>query len=311
MALSKYLRMPQYEVKRYPVEQLEKVQQLFSRSFGGRCLSLEMLTWQMDRNPCLQRRATSLWRDDILVAYNALTPHPAILKGEDIVSAVSGTSMADTRFMGSSIQLFTECAKQNDDIALIYGFPNRNSFGITVKYVRHHYVGDVAFWTAKAEKKNVTDKIQPFSSFSDEYEKISRELAKTHIFIKTRKCEFLNWRFFQKPGYEYKGFEYIDTKRRGYIVVDIYEEYGSKQLQVVDLIADSKEVLRELLQYASSLACEWSCRFVKLWLTSDHYKEVLEESGFVYGDHPFPMTCWTRDLDLNKCYITMVDSDIF
>ena len=83
------------------------------------------------------------------------------------------------------------------------------------------------------------------------------------------------------------------------------------QLQIVDLIADTKEVLREMLQFASNLAYEWSCRFVKLWLTSDDYKELLEESGFVYGDHPFPMTCWTQDLDIKKSYITMVDSDIF
>lgn len=311
MALSKYLRIPQYEVKQYPVEQLEKVQQLFSRSFGGRSLSLEMLKWQMDRNPCLQRRATSLWQNDTLVAYNALTPHPAILNGEEVISAVSGTSMADTHFMGSSIQLFTECAKQNNDIALIYGFPNHNSFGITVKYVKHHYVGDVAFWIAKAERKNVTDKIQSFFSFSNEYEKISRDLSKTHIFVKTRKREFLNWRFFQKPGYDYKGFEYIDIKRRGYIVVDVYEENGMKQLQVVDLIADSLDVLYELLNYAINLAFVWHCSIVKLWLTSDFYKAVLEDSGFEYGEHPFPMTCWTQDLDIAKSYITMEDSDIF
>ena len=53
MAGSKYLRLPQYEVGRYPKNQLEKVQALFSQAFGGRKESLEMLQWQMEDNPCL------------------------------------------------------------------------------------------------------------------------------------------------------------------------------------------------------------------------------------------------------------------
>jgi len=62
MAGSRYLRLPQYEVGRYPKGQLEKakVQALFSLAFGGRNESLEMLQWQMEDNPCPQERATSL-----------------------------------------------------------------------------------------------------------------------------------------------------------------------------------------------------------------------------------------------------------
>ena len=36
MAQSKYLRLPQYEVGKYPKNQLEKIQMLFSQAFGGR-----------------------------------------------------------------------------------------------------------------------------------------------------------------------------------------------------------------------------------------------------------------------------------
>lgn len=311
MVLSKYLKLPIYDVKGYPKNEIGKVQELFSKAFGGRQLSLDGVRWQMEQNPCLRERAVSLWRGDMLVAYTALTPCPAIFHGNDIVTAVSGTTMANEDFPGASFQLLSECEKQNDDIQIIYGFPNRNSFGICIKYLKHNYIGDVAFWSAKAVKQSVTDKIQSFSEFTDEYEKISRELSKTHIFIKRRKKDYLNWRFFQKPGIDYKGFEYIDTRRRGYIVVDIYEEEGLKQLQVVDLVADSKEVLQELLRYSVNLASEWNCKIVKLWLTSLYYKDVLEECGFVYGEHPFPMTCWSQDLDISNSYITMVDSDIF
>lgn len=308
MARSKYLRLPQYEVGNYPKDKLDRVQALFSQAFGGRTESLEMLKWQMEDNPCLQGRATTLWDGNNLVAYNALTPHPAFLYGKEVISAVSGTTMADEHYPGSSLQLFTECAKQNEDVDIIIGFPNHNSYGITVKYLAHHYVGDVAFWTADSKEIVPSDKIHEFREFSGEYEVISRELSKTHDLIKKRQKDFLNWRIFQKPEFEYRGFEY---EKRGYIVVDTYVENEIKQLQIIDVIADSDKVFAELLKFAINLANEWGCKTVKLWLTSEHYKPVLETTGFSYGEHPFAMTVWTQDLDLAKSYITMIDSDIF
>ena len=80
---------------------------------------------------------------------------------------------------------------------------------------------------------------------------------------------------------------------------------------IVDILAESDEVLSGLLSFAINLGYEWECSKVKLWLTSDRFKKTLEKNGFVYGEHPFAMTVWNQDLDLSKSYITMVDSDIF
>ena len=302
------LRIPQYEVGQYPAKQLNKVQELFSQAFGGRTISMDIIQWQMEKNPCLKRRATSLWREEDLVAYKVLTPQPAILDGRDVISALSGTVMADKRFPGASIQLYTECARQNEDINIIYGFPNRNSYGITVKYLKHYYVGDIAFWTARPRMTKTSDKIHEFWEFTDEYENISKGLSKTHVFIKRKEKSFLNWRFFQKPGYNYRGFQY---GKQGYIVVDIYIENGMRQLQVIDILAVSENVMDELLKYALNLAVDLKCDAIKLWFTSKQYVEVLAQNGFVYGEHPFAMTVWNQDLDISRSYITMADSDIF
>ena len=308
MAPSKYFRVTQYKAGTYPKNQLDKVRILFSNAFGGRTLSEEGLRWQMEGNPCLKERATSLWEGDRLIAYNALTPFPAILCGKDIIAAVSGTTMADEDFPGTSVQMKTEIKKQNEDINVFFGFPNRNSFRISVKYLDAHYVGDVAFWMAAAKKMTISEKIHEFYEFTGEYEAISRELAKEHEFIKLRNKDFLNWRFFQKPGAEYHGYEY---EKRGYIVADIYIENEAKQLQIVDILADSEEIMDALLKYAVNLAHEWDCSVAKLWLTSKRYEKLLEENGFLYGEHPFPMTVRDQDLDIAKSYITMGDSDIF
>ena len=131
---------------------------------------------------------------------------------------------------------------------------------------------------------------------------------KIYDFIKIRDRDFLNWRFFGRPGFQYRGFEY---EKRGYLVADTYVENGTRQLQVVDILADSEEVMDALLKYAVNLAYEWDCSAVKLWLTSRWYKEILERNGFAYGEHPFAMVVWDQDLDISNSYITMGDSDIF
>ena len=192
MGRANYLRLPQYEVGGYPKDQPEKVQALFSQAFGGRHESLEMLQWQIERNPCRNNRATTLWDGGTLVAYNALTPGPAYLNGKEVVCAVSGTTMVDEHYPGASLQLLTECDRQNRDIGIIFGYPNRNSFGITVKHLKHHYVGDVAFWTAEPKKMEVSENIREFKSFPAEYEAIAKALSQTHELIKARKAEYLN-----------------------------------------------------------------------------------------------------------------------
>lgn len=310
--LNRFLRLPRYTTKKYPKERLETVQELFSKAFNGRLLSINSIKWQMENNPCLKERATSLWQDDILVAYNALTPFSAILKGKEIIAAVSGTSMVNENYLGASVQLHQETEKQNQDINVIYGFPNRNSFGIAVKYLKHRYIGDIAFWVANAEPKAYTNLMCEMYSFSDEFEEISRKLAKEHDFIKIRYCEFLNWRFFQKPNNSYKGFAFLeDGRKHGYIIVNTYLENGIKQLQVVDILADSKAVFKQLLLFAVNLAYNWECKHVKLWLSSDFYRNVMVDSGFTYGEHPFKMVVWNGDLNISRCYLTMADSDIF
>lgn len=308
MALSKYFKVTQYQVGGYPKDQLEKVQTLFSQAFGGRTLSIETLHWQMEKNPCLKERATSLWQGETLVAYNALTPFWAILRGEEIVAAISGTSMGDENYPGTTVQIAMESDKKNKDIQMVIGFPNHNSFGITIRYLKDYYAGDIAFWTSKARKIDVPEIINEFFSFSEEYEVISRKLAQEHEFINIRKKDFLDWRFFQKPRIKYRAFEY---EKRGYIVVDIYVDNGTRQLQVVDILVDSEEVMDVLLKYAINLSYKWDCEEVKLWLTSKRYTKVLKQNGFTYGNHPFAMTIRNQMLDIHNSYITMADSDVF
>lgn len=312
MKSSKYLRIPQYEVRGYPENETEKVCRLFSDAFGGRTLSAEMLRWQMDENPCLKKRATSLWDGEILVAYNALTPAKALYEGREIYTAVSGTTMADEKYAGVSVQLFKECRKRNQDIEIIIGFPNHNAYGVSVRYSNHRYVGDVAFWSCPVKELETKTDIREILIFTEEHGELWRNVADQYQYIKIRDKNYLNWRFFHKPEYDYSAYELVKAgKVCGYMVADIYVECGMKQLQIVDLLAVDDESMSVLLGYSLNLGYQKGCGIVKAWMTSKHHEKIFLDAGFTYGEHPFAMTVWDKNLVIEESYLTMCDSDIF
>ena len=148
-------RIPQYEAKGYVDGFEEKAQELFRNCFGGREFNDKAWEWQFKNNPCLTKRVTTLWDNDILVALTALTPAYATVDGKQAICAVSGTTMARNDYRGVSIQLVLESGNQNTDIEFKYSFPNKQAFRIATQFYGHHYVGDIAFWTRVPQKIEV------------------------------------------------------------------------------------------------------------------------------------------------------------
>lgn len=304
-------RIPQYKAAGYVEGFEDKAQELFSRCFGGRKFDTEVWDWQFNSNPYFNRRVTTLWDEDTLIAMTALTPSFALVDGREVVSAVSGTTMARDDYRGVSIQLVSECGKQNRDIEFKYSFPNRQAFRIATKFYGHHYVGDVAFWTARPRRLPRDERVSKFELFTTEHGDLYRGVADAHSYMKRRDKDYLNWRFVQKPRAGYGLYEYADYGVSGYVVVNEYREGEESHLQIVDIVANSEEAFACLMQHAINLAYENGDDIVKLWLTSRAYKRTLEGMGFAYGMQPFRVTVWDRDIDLEDAYITMSDSDVF
>lgn len=306
------MKLPQYEVKTYQDGFENQIVDLFSVAFNGRKFPLNSWQWRFKQNPCLNERLTTLWDGEKLIAHNGLTPFFATFIGKQIVAANSGTTMAREEYMGVSIQLFEECNKQNQDIDVIYGFPNKNSFRITTKYAKHLYLGDIAFWECKTRKETVAQEIKSFECFDDKHESIYQYIAKEHDFIINRTKSYLNWRFVKKPDIKYDLFDLTENGEKvGYIVINEYIENNQKQLQVIDFAAKNTEYTEKLLRFAINESQKRNCEITKLWMTSDKYKDLLLSLGFKKGNHLFPMTSWRQFWDLSKSYITMADSDVF
>lgn len=305
-------RIPQYEAKGYVDGCWKKADELFSAAFGGRHFQKDAWEWQFHKNPCRNKCITTLWDGDTLVALNALTPAYALLKQEKTLVALSGTTMARDDHRGASLQLIRECAEQNRDIQMIYAFPNKNAINSALRWHGHTHVGDIAFWSCSPRSITIDPRIRKITEFSELHGMLYAQIAEEYTFIKMRTEEFLNWRFVQNPVIDYEIYEYTDgTSPLGYAVLDEYIENGQKQLQVIDYVAISKDVLYALFSYAINASFEKGCSLIKTWMTVPKYEEIMRDLGFVYGEHPFPMTLWKGMLNITESYITMADSDIF
>ena len=307
----KKLNIPQYEIKWYSEADNPKIQELFARCFGGRTISNEAIEWQLMRNPVLKKRAVALWDQDALIAYTSLTPSYCTLNGQVLRCACSGTTMAHDEYLGVSVQLFKECERLNSDIEVIYGFPNKNSFPIT-KYVGHHYVGDMAFWHRKPQCDSDDSHIGEIFAFGEKHGELYKPLTKNHSFIKNRNTDYLNWRFVDRPGFNYRIYEYaVSSDILGYMVVSVYQTEDELHYQIIDLIAENKDVFKSMMRFAIHKSYLMQADVVKLWMPSKEYAGTLEELGFAYGLQPFKCSIWNNQIVLEDSYLTMSDSDIF
>lgn len=302
----------QYEIKEYSDKYVDAVQELFAKCFGGREFPLDRWQWQFEENPCLKERITTLWDKNKLIALTAITAKYAFVNGLLQITGLSGTTMADAEYSGVSLQLLSQCIKQNDDIASIYGFPNKNSYRIFTKFAGFDYIADVCAWTKVPCATQVEKNVKKIESLSREHADLYLDLVKKHDFIIVRDEKYLDWRFNKKPGVDYKKADYCDGNAvQGYVVYDTYQEGEEQHYQIIDIVAVNEHAFKALINFVVNEAYFAKADVVKLWLTSELYEQYLQELGFEYGYQPFKLCVWNNHIDVKKCYLTMSDSDVF
>jgi len=303
----------QYEARKYSDKYVVDAQKLFAKCFNGREFPLENWQWQFEENPCLRERITTLWDENKLIALTAITAKYAFVNGSRQIIGLSGTTMADADYFGVAIQLQDEClAKQNIDIGLIYGFPNKNAFVLATKFWGFNYIADICAWTKVPCATQVKKNVKEIESLSREHADLYLNLVKKHDFIVARDEKYLDWRFNRKPGVDYKKAEYCDSNAvQGYVVYDTYQEREELHYQIIDIVAVNEHAFKALINFVVNKAHSAKADVVKLWLTSELYEQYLQELGFEYGYQPFRLCVWNNHIDVKKCYLTMSDSDVF
>ncbi len=120
--------------------------------------------------------------------------------------------------------------------------------------------------------------------FLKEHGSFLDELMKENGNIPLKTAEYLNWRFFERPGTTYTALLAMREKRAvGYIVFRCVSEEGKTNGRIVDLLVrrGEKEGLRALLKTAEATLRKRGSRLVRIYGSNDPFvQKELARAGF-------------------------------
>lgn len=122
----------------------------------------------------------------------------------------------------------------------------------------------------------------PLDRFTDEFDAFYSRLARRLDFCVEKNADWMNWRFFRRPGLPYT----VYTAREagvlaGYIVLKRWTDPdGYRKAHILDLHAANESAAAKMLQAAESYAA--GCGELNLWAAQGcPYRKWLEASGFL------------------------------
>ena len=136
--------------------------------------------------------------------------------------------------------------------------------------------------------------IHRLSGFDERFDTFWKRAAKEIRVAVIRDCQYLNWRYIDKPLGNYVILSAAQGKELlGFCVVEIIDTPTSKTAAIVELLVLPEELQAgyALLSKACLTAKENNCWQIQCWMLPEHkrYTNLLKHSGFVFfGNRLFP-----------------------
>ncbi len=235
-----------------------RILDLFRASFA-REISPSVWDWLNSKCPTGRNR-TSLVEDvksGQLVASYSLLPIRLRFNGQETKASLCTNVNTHPDYQGRG--LFTKLgryalageAQQTTRVSL--GMPNRKA------YPGHMAVGWQVMcplpFLVKHHCSSRHHSCREVESFDSRMDQFHARLSERFSFIILKDHAFMNWRVAERPGRQYTRFVCEEGQElRGYVVLKQFEEQGYRKAHILDIHADSSEILRELLAAAESLA---------------------------------------------------------
>lgn len=278
-----------------------------------------------------------------ILGHVGLWIHNVYIEGERQKIGLRIDTMVDPDERGKGIykQLIesqTEYAKDSN-ISMLYGFPAEKAKELFIRYAEATHMEDVPrlallltpfasasnrhaifklftkldnlFVRRRLKKMKVHEAIEKTEWCDDRFDHL-QETAKSTFPVKiARDKNYLNWRYFEHPEYDYNMLTFVeDGELKGYLVYCILpeNEEGSVNGRIVDMdVADweNETVSKELIQAA--LIYMQSTNIIQAWaLAHTPLYQLLRIKQFVHVDNPMPLVA--KELTVDKDYIESVRS---
>jgi hypothetical protein len=292
-------------------------------AFGRRMVRREW-EWRFLRKPAGKGLVELAWDGTTLAGHYALSPVRMRVRGNDVLAALSGTTMTHARYRGAGLFPLlarrTYARAQQAGQVLVMGFPNRYSHRGLVRDLGWQDVHEVPKLAAKVSDIGPVGEepgVAELKRFDRRFDLLWDAVKDVHPISVVRDRRYLQWRFVENPESEYRIFACRDGRRiSGYAVAKRYE----RELHVVDILCLNAESGVRLVHRVAGAAAQLGLPVVSMWLNPAlELHHELERLGFRPGA-PVTYFCvlplgsaplLRGACDFRNWYLTMGDSDVY
>jgi len=282
--------------------------------------------WMYNDNPAGRGRIWLAEHSGKIVGQYAIVPRVMKIAGEIITGALSLDTMTHPDYRREGI--FESLAKRvysqaaEEDIYVIYGFPNKFSYPGFIKKLnwfdicsirtlmkvlhsenvmraklRVRFVAgflspvvDLMFKTTSKARgisslRSVT--ITKVSSFDDRINNLWEHIAEEHNVAIVRNKEYLNWRYAEVPDVKYTIYlAEVSGEVWGYIVLRCIETEDIKSGFILDLVTplNQEGIIQSLVSTAIEYFKQEKADIIYCRMLGDRkYYKVFKENGFIYS----------------------------
>lgn len=279
------------------------------------------------RNPAGESLIWLAEHEGQLVGHFAAVPYRLQVAGEELTASHTIGALVDRRFQKRGLLKFVGDRLMADlidrGIPFTWGFPNLRAHEFEKVALGYEDLLNFDEWrlpAARLPREAAPEAFTPLNAFGDEFEELWRECAPDYPVAVARRPAYLEWRFRQRPDWDYFPFAWRrGGQLRGYAVLKLYREESERRGHILDLFArrDDEETLAGLIHGALVRLRELEVDVVTVWFHGNpRVERLFGARGFTRlpARHPlilrvnFPHPAEKLVRDPARWYFTMADS---
>ncbi|MCU0286322.1 MAG: GNAT family N-acetyltransferase [Acidobacteria bacterium] len=262
-----------------------------------------------------------------LVGHFAAVPYRLKVFDEELAASHSIGALVDKKFQNRGLlkfvgdKLMADLAGNN--IPYTWGFPNLRAHKFENEALGYKDLLNFDQWVLPKENIKETppcENILKITAFDEAFDYLWQSCSQAYPVAIVRDKTYLNWRYLQRPDWEYFPFAFYENNNpAGYVVLKLYREEDVIRGHIVDIFArrDDENTLSHLIDHSLNFFIAREVTEVMVWFWGNPLVEKLfTQKGFEKKEIDRPLILRTNIehkymqeiRDISNWYFTMGDS---
>ena len=290
--------------------------------------TVENWYWKFtDKNPAGHSLIWVAEHEDQLVGHFAAVPFRLKVFDEELTASHTIGALVDKKFQNRGLlkfvggRLMEELVQNN--IPFTWGFPNKLAHKFENECLEYHDLINFDEWKIKKEnikKSPLNPGIRRVMEFDEQFDRLWENCSPDYEVAIVRKRVYLNWRYLQRPDWEYFPFAcYEKEVLKGYVVLKLYREAGTRRGHIIDIFAgrNDESTLSCLIDAGLNFFYEKAVDEVMVWFWGNPLiEDLFLRKGFFKEEIDRPLILRINKehkyqeqiMDSSHWYFTMGDS---